>query len=92
MENIEPKLEKIADLEEKIYFERENLNKLENKSKIFEMTREIIENSYLEMKNNITPKFNNNLSKYIEKTQYSWQNKNVFIKQVVIWIKQKLII
>ena len=67
MENIEPKLEKISDLEEKIYFEKENLNKLENKSKIFEMTRDLIENSYLEMKNNITPKFNNNLSKYIEK-------------------------
>ena len=66
-ENIEPKLEKIADLEEKIYFEKENLNKLENKSKIFDMTKELIEESYLEMKNNITPKFNENLSKNIEK-------------------------
>ena len=66
-ENIEPKLEKIADLEEKIYFEKENLNKLENKSKIFEMTKELINDAYLEMKNNITPKFNKNLSKNIEK-------------------------
>ena len=66
-ENIEPKLEKIADLEEKIYFEKENLNKLENKSKIFDMTKELIEDSYIEMKNNITPKFNKNLSKNIEK-------------------------
>ncbi len=67
LDNIEPKLEKISDLEEKIYFEKENLTKLENKSKIFEITKELIENSYLEMKNNITPKFNKNLSKYIEK-------------------------
>ena len=67
LDNIEPKLEQIADLEEKIYFEKENLNKLENKSKIFNITRELIENSYLEMKNNITPKFNKNLSKNIEK-------------------------
>ena len=66
-ENIEPKLEKIADLEEKIYFEKENLNKLENKSKIFEMTKELINDAYLEMKNNITPKFNKNLSKNIDK-------------------------
>lgn len=67
LDNIEPKLEQIADLEEKIYFEKENLNKLENKSKIFNITRELIENSYLEMKNNITPKFNKNLSENIEK-------------------------
>lgn len=67
LDNIEPKLEQIADLEEKIYFEKENLDKLENKSKIFNITRELIENSYLEMKNNITPKFNKNLSKNIEK-------------------------
>ncbi len=66
-ENIESKLEKITDLEEKIYFEKENIDKLENKSKIFEMTRELIENAYLEMKNNITPKFNKNLSENIEK-------------------------
>ena len=67
MDNIEPKLEKIADLEEKIYLEKENLNNLENKTKIFNITKELIENSYLEMKNNVTPKFNNNLSKNIEK-------------------------
>ena len=67
LDNIEPKLEQIADLEEKIYFEKENLDKLENKSKIFNITRELIENSYLEMKNNITPKFNKNLSENIEK-------------------------
>ena len=67
MENIEPKLEKISELEEKIYIEKENLINLENKSKIFNFTKELIENSYLEMKNNITPKFNNNLSKNIEK-------------------------
>ena len=67
MENIEPKLEKISELEEKLYIEKENLNNLENKTKIFNITKELIENSYQEMKNNVTPKFNKNLSKNIEK-------------------------
>ena len=67
MNNIEPKLEKIADLEEKLYIENEKLINLENKSKIFNLTKELIENAYTEMKNNITPKFNINLSKNIEK-------------------------
>ena len=67
MENIEPKLEKIADLEEKLYLEKENLNNLKNKSEIFNITKEIINEANLEMKNNVAPKFNINLSKNIEK-------------------------
>lgn len=67
MENIEPKIEKMADLEEMLYIENENLKKLEDKAKIFNMTEELIEESYAEMKDNVTPKFNNNLSKNIEK-------------------------
>ena len=66
-DNIEPKIEKLAELEEALYIEKENLKNLEEKTEIFNMTRELIENSYQEMKNNITPKFNNNLSKNIEK-------------------------
>ena len=50
MNNIEPKLEKIADLEEKLYIENEKLINLENKSKIFNLTKELIENAYTEMK------------------------------------------
>ena len=67
MENIEPKLEKIADLEEKLYLENENLENLKNKSEIFNITKEIINEANLEMKNNVAPKFNINLSKNIEK-------------------------
>ncbi len=67
LENIEPKLEKISDLEEMLYIENENLEKLENKTKIYNMAKELIESSYQEMKNNVTPKFNKNLSENIEK-------------------------
>ena len=67
MESIEPKIERLAELEELLYIEKENLNNLEERTEIFNMTKELIENSYQEMKNNVTPKFNNNLSKNIEK-------------------------
>ncbi len=67
MESIEPKMDRLAELEEKLYIEKENLKDLEEKTEIFNMTKELIENSYQEMKNNVTPKFNNNLSKNIEK-------------------------
>ena len=67
LENIEPKMEKISELEELLYIENENLEKLENKSEIFNKTKELIESSYQEMKNNVTPKFNKNLSENIKK-------------------------
>ena len=60
-------MEKISELEELLYIENENLEKLENKSEIFNKTKELIESSYQEMKNNVTPKFNKNLSENIKK-------------------------
>lgn len=67
MEYIEPKLDKILELEEKLAIEEANLEVLTNKSKAYGIARELIETSYNEMKNSITPKFNENLSKNVDK-------------------------
>lgn len=67
LENIEPKLEKMVNLIEEIQIEEENIKKLNEEKDVFWETKEIIENSYEEMKNNVTPKFNICLSEYIDK-------------------------
>lgn len=64
---INPKLEKIAYLEEQL----ENLNKreeeLEKDNDAIELTKEILEIAYQKMKQNVTPKLTEQLSKNIEK-------------------------
>lgn len=67
LENIEPKLEKMVNLIEEIQIEEKNIKKLNEEKDVFLETKEIIENSYEEMKNNVTPKFNICLSEYIDK-------------------------
>lgn len=67
MEYLEPQLEKIIDLEEKLSIENENLEKLENSSRICNITKQMLEEAYNEMKSNITPKFNKDLSENIAK-------------------------
>ncbi len=83
MSNIEPKLEKLAELEEKLELEESNLEKLENRANIINLTKDIIEESYIEMKNNVTPKFNINLSKNIEKLSKG-KYKNIIINDDIL--------
>ena len=83
MNNIEPKLEKLAELEEKLELEKSNLEKLENRAKIINLTKDVIEESYIEMKNNVTPKFNINLSKNIEKLSKG-KYKNIIINDDIL--------
>lgn len=83
MSNIEPKLEKLAELEEKLELEELNLEKLENRANIINLTKDIIEESYIEMKNNVTPKFNISLSKNIEKLSKG-KYKNIIINDDIL--------
>ncbi|MBO4293369.1 MAG: hypothetical protein J5881_03165, partial [Clostridia bacterium] len=64
-ENIEPQLDKLAEVEEKLNYNKNNLEELKKLNLSIEITKEILEKSYNEMKENITPKFTNNLSKII---------------------------
>ena len=64
--NILPKLEKLAEMEEKLEElneKEENLLKLNN---AIELTKQVLEIAYTKMKENVTPKFTKNLSKNIE--------------------------
>lgn len=65
--NIEEKIEKLNEYEEKLDIEEENLRRLEEQNKIFEITKEILSSSYENMKQSVTPKFSDNLSKNLEK-------------------------
>ena len=65
--NIEPKLDNLSKIEEELVYNNEqkvNLQKL-NLSIMF--AKQILEKSYDEMKNSVTPKFTENLSKNISK-------------------------
>ena len=57
----------MVNLIEEIQIEEENIKKLNEEKDVFLETKEIIESSYEEMKNNVTPKFNICLSEYIDK-------------------------
>ena len=46
--------------------EEENLTKLEKRAKEFELAKELLDEAYEEMRSNITPKFNQTLSKNID--------------------------
>ncbi len=65
--NIEEKFEKLAKYKEELAIEEEKLEELNKKAEIFSLTKEILQNAYQDMKNSITPKFNIELSKNIEK-------------------------
>ena len=77
-DNIDPKLEKLVHTEEMLEIEQENLDKLQKRAEEYNLAKEILEEAYTEMKKNITPKFNQSLSKNIEKIS-NGKYKNIII-------------
>ena len=65
--NIMPKLEKLAQMEEELEEINQKEENLVNENKAIELAKEVLEIAYTKMKENVTPKFTNNLSKNIEK-------------------------
>lgn len=65
--SIIPKLEKLASMEEKLEELNEKEKELTKQNEAIELTKQILELAYMKMKENITPKFTQNLSKNIEK-------------------------
>ena len=66
LQNIEPQLEKLAEYEERLAVEKEAYEELLEKKRIYDMTLELLRDSYEEMKANITPEYNKKVSKMIE--------------------------
>ena len=65
--NILPQIEKLASIEEELNNLYENKNELLKENESIELVKELLEISYNKMKNKVTPKFTNNLSKIMEK-------------------------
>ena len=66
-ENIIPKLEKMADIEEKLEELNEQEKEILKNNNSIELTKKILEIAYKKMKENITPEFTKKLSENIEK-------------------------
>ena len=63
--NIEPKLNNLSKIEEKLVDNKTKMSTLENLNLSFELAKEVLTNSYEKMKNTVTPKFTEELSKNI---------------------------
>ena len=77
-ENVEPKLDELSKIEEKLFINKENKNNLEKLNASMENAKECLIEAYEEMKNSITPKFTNNLSEIISKITNQKYNKIKF--------------
>ena len=66
LQNIEPQLEKLAEYEERLAVEKAAYEELLEKKRVYDMTLELLRDSYEEMKANITPEYNKKVSKMIE--------------------------
>lgn len=65
--NIMPKLEKLASMEEQLQELNEKETMLNRQNEAIELAKQVLEIAYTKMKENVTPKFTENLSKNIEK-------------------------
>ena len=66
-EQINSKLEEMVSLQEEYNGLQEELEDLEKRNTVINVTKEILEKAYINMKNTVTPKFTENLSNNISK-------------------------
>ena len=78
-ENVEPKLDNLIQIEEKIVNNNEKMVNLRNLEKSMNLAKEILRRAYEKMKNTVTPKFTENLSKNIMEITDGKYN-NVMVK------------
>ena len=77
-ENIEPRLDKLSKIEEQLIFNKNKKENLEELNTSIELAKNVLEEAYTEMKENVTPKFTNNLSKIISVITNNKYNKIKF--------------
>ena len=66
-ENVEPKIDNLMKIEEEIVNNNEKIVNLRKLEKSMNLAKELLEKAYEKMKNTVTPKFTENLSKNINK-------------------------
>ena len=75
--NIEPQLDKLANIEEEIELQKEKKEQLEKLNMSFELAKTILTKCYENMKETVTPKFTQNLSQNIaDITNNKYKNVN----------------
>lgn len=77
-ENVIKKLEDLVEIDEELENLYEKKDELEQLNNIYEIVKKEIENSYQEMKENITPEFINELKKILDKTTQGKYN-NIYL-------------
>ena len=65
-ENVEPKIDSLMEIEEKIVNNNEKIVNLRTLEKSMNLSKELLEKAYEKMKNTVTPRFTENLSKNID--------------------------
>ena len=63
--DIEPKMERLAHVEELLDLEKERFEELKERQEDFDLAKDLLNQSYEEMKKNITPKFNNDFNSLV---------------------------
>ena len=63
--NIEPKLDNLSKIEEELVNNKEKMLTLQRNNLSFVLAKQVLENAYINMKNSVTPKFTEELSKNI---------------------------
>ena len=63
--NIEPKLDNLSKIEEELVNNKEKMSTLQKNNLSFMLAKQVLENAYINMKNSVTPKFTEELSKNI---------------------------
>ena len=64
-QNIFPKIDRLANIQEELEYSLEEYNELKNNSEIIDIAKEYLEKAYKNMKENVTPKFSKELSQTI---------------------------
>mgnify|MGYP004633605947 FL=1 len=76
--NIEPKLDNLSKIEEELVNNNERMSTLNKLNLSFELAKEILAESYEEMRNTVTPKFTQELSKNISEITEKQYSKIMF--------------
>ena len=88
-ENVEPQLDELSKIEEQLNYNYEQKNNLEKTNKSIEIAKQTLEEAYEQMKENITPKFTNNLSQIISVITSNKYNKIKFNEENGIMVELK---
>ena len=88
-QNIQPKLENLSKIEEELVNNKRKMSTLQNLNMSMNIAKEILSTSYEKMKNTVTPKFTQELSKNISEITNGKYNKVMFNDEQGLLVETK---